>query len=84
VIVAPEEDAGLAQVSFARTDFGAAADQASLTFTDLTGLAAVIGAALAAWAGAITEMATNAETSPARKRRDTFTCSAYSLNLRKY
>jgi hypothetical protein len=81
--VAPNVEAGLVQVSFTLAVFGVAADQASLTLSDLTALAAVTGAAFAACAGAISDTATTAETMLANKRLETFTCSAYCSNLGK-
>jgi hypothetical protein len=81
VIVAPNVEVGRDHEIFALAVVGLVESQASLALTERTALAAVIGAAFAAWAGAINETATTAAMMLAIKRRDLFTASAYSSNL---
>jgi hypothetical protein len=68
-------------VILARGVFGLVANQTSLTVTDLTALAEVIGTAFAACAGKISDSEASAAIRPMLKRRETFTDLAYSSNL---
>lgn len=81
MIVAPNVEVGRDHEIFALAVVGLVETQASLALTERTALEAVIGAAFAAWAGAINETATTAAMMLAIKRRDLFTASAYSSNL---